>query len=246
MATFPPFKAWIVEQLDELIEQHGLAGPFLDGGCGTGDVAAHLAARGWTGVALDSSEQAVTDARARLRGHPGVRVVHGALEELREGPFATVVLLDVLEHIAGDEATLHALAAQQPAGGMLVLTVPTHPEREWRWDDDVYGHLRRYSPGALAAVLHRTGYELVEVRDVTFPFFWVLRRGYTALKAPPPMVGSPEERSGRSSTAKAWDLGRLSDLLANRAAWRPLLALQRRFRHRIDAGHEVIALARRR
>jgi cyclopropane fatty-acyl-phospholipid synthase-like methyltransferase len=72
MANFPPYKAYIVSSLDELIELMP-CGPFLDFGCGRGDVALHSARRGWCGTALDSS----TQARA-LAGRPSPRTRESA------------------------------------------------------------------------------------------------------------------------------------------------------------------------
>jgi SAM-dependent methyltransferase len=245
VATFPPFVAHILGELDALIDAYGLRGPFLDAACGSGYAAAHLARRGWTGVALDAAPEAVALTRARLRHFPQVEAVGGQLETYDGGPFATVLLFDVLEHLEDDAAALRRVAALQPAGGSLALTVPTHEAREWRWDDDVYGHLRRYDPDGLAALLDRAGYATLAMWDVTFPVFWLLRRAYTALKRPPPAPASTRERTARSGAAKAWDLGLISTALSLPLAWRPLLAWQRRFRGRIDAGHEVIALGRR-
>jgi SAM-dependent methyltransferase len=242
VANFPPFKAYILAALDELIDRHGLRGPFLDLGCGRGDVSAHLARRGWTGTAFDTSPAARALARARLAPHPSVALTG---EPPANGRFETIVALDVVEHVDDDRGLLAAAAARQPPGGALVLTVPTNPEREWRWDDDFYGHLRRYRPAGLAVLLADVGYRVVEMWDVSFPVFWLLRRGFTALKRAPALHGTAAERTAESVTVDAWALGPLSDLLARPLLWRPAFALQRRFRHHLERGHEMIALARR-
>jgi SAM-dependent methyltransferase len=241
VANFLPFKAYLLSLLDELIDRHGLTDPFLDFGCGIGDVALHLAHRGWSGAAVDSSPVSRALAATALAPHPRVQVKESA----DGGSFGTVVMLDVLEHIADDHGTLAALAARQPAGGRLVLTVPTNQEREWRWDDDLYGHLRRYQPDALRSLLEASGYRVEEMWEVSFPVFWLLRRGYTAIKRRPSLLGTPGERTRVSVTVDAWDLGLASDLLS-RLPWTPVFALQRRFRHRLDRGNEAMVLARRR
>ena len=81
--------------------------------------------------------------------------------------------------------------------------------------------------------------------DVSFPFFWLLRRGFTALKRPPAFADTPEERSARSATTEAWDLPVIGRLLSHPRLWRPAFALQRRFRGRPERGAEMIVLARR-
>jgi SAM-dependent methyltransferase len=241
MANFPPYKAYIVASLDELIARHALSDPFLDFGCGRGDVALHLARRGWCGIALDSSAEARALAEATLATHPRVGV-RGSVGDER---FDTIVMLDVLEHVADDRGALAAAAALQAPGGALVLTVPTHPEREWRWDDELYGHLRRYRPDDLVRLLDDAGYRVAEMWEISFPAFWLLRRGFTALKRRPAITGTPEERTARSVTVDAWDLGVVSDVLSLSALWRPVFALQRRFRNDLRRGSEAMILARR-
>src|SRR5262245_9836482 len=73
VANFPPFKAYILLTLGELAASHRLVGPFLDVGCGRGDVAAVLAGNGWHGKAIDISPAAVAAAAATLCAYPGVR-----------------------------------------------------------------------------------------------------------------------------------------------------------------------------
>jgi SAM-dependent methyltransferase len=241
MANFPPYKAYIVASLDELIARHALSDPFLDFGCGRGDVALHLARRGWRGTALDSSTEARALAEGTLAPYPGVRVRASVGDER----FETIVMLDVLEHLADDRGALVATAALQVSGGALVLTVPTHPEREWRWDDEMYGHLRRYRPEDLVRLLADTGYRVTEMWEISYPAFWLLRRGFTAMKHPPVIAGTPEERTALSVTVDAWDLGIVSKVLSVGTLWRPVFALQRRFRHDVRRGSEVMILARR-
>lgn len=245
MASFGPFKQHILGELDALADRHGLRGPFLDAGCGQGDVAAHLARRGWTGVALDVSDVAAVATGASLASVPGVAVVHADVAHFQGGPFPTVVMLDVIEHVDDDRALLDAVARLQAPGGHLVMTVPTHP-REWRWDDKVYGHLRRYEPDALRDLLRAAGYDVVAMWDITFPVLWAMRRAYTAIKRPPAIRGTAFDRTQASSGVRAWDMGVVSWLTQHLLPWRLLFAWIRRNRHRVGRGHEVILLARRR
>lgn len=245
MASFAPFKDHILNELDALADRYGLRGPFLDAGCGRGDVAMRLARRGWDGVALDMSDVALDVARQVLSGTPGVQVVQGDLAAFHGGPFQTVVMLDVLEHIEGDRQALAVVAGLQPPGGHLVLTVPTHPNREWRWDDDLYGHVRRYDPEALRGLLAEVGYQTIQIWDLTFPVLWAMRRAYTVLKRSPPITGTAGERTRVSTGVRAWDLGFLSWGVTHCLPWGLLFAWMRRNRHRFDRGHEAIVLARR-
>ena len=68
MANFRPLKQHMFLCLDRFIAEYGLRGPFLEIGCGKGDVSAHLAERhGMSGVAIDFSDAAI-GAGARATG----------------------------------------------------------------------------------------------------------------------------------------------------------------------------------
>jgi hypothetical protein len=123
--------------------------------------------------------------------------------------------------------------------------VPSNP-REWRWDDDFYGHYRRYTVAELTARLDEAGLQAIEFWDFTYPVFWALRRLYTRMKAPPAIAGDRDAATKASATVNAWDLPLVSRALDRSAAlWRPLQAVQFRFfRHATSRGHEFFALAR--
>lgn len=245
MANFPPFKAYILSTLDEFVRCYQLTGPFIDIGCGLGDVAKHLALRGWSGKAIDVSPDVVGVAQAALHAFPSVQVSHESLESQAGELFSTAVMFDILEHIPDDRAALAAVATLQPPGAALISTVPSNPDSEWRWDDDVYGHLRRYRPEDLTQLLWSAGYQVIEMWDISFPVFWILRRGFTALKRPTTMSTSLWERTQHSALTDAWDLGIPSKMLSYSPMWKPVYALQRRFRHRLACGNEIMVLARR-
>lgn len=245
MANFLPLKQYMVYCLDRFIEQYGLAPPFLEIGCGKGDASAHLARKGWSGVAIDFSDTAVAHAQRTLAPYPGVTVRRQTLGETT-GTFATILLWDVLEHIDDDRAALHDIAKLLTPGGQLLIAVPSNP-REWRWDDDFYGHFRRYTVEELAAKLAEAGMESQAFWDFTFPVFWALRRAYTRVKRPPALSGDKEAATRASATVSAWELPLVSRILDGSALlWRPLHPLQfKLFRNATARGHEFFALARK-
>lgn len=245
MANFVPLKNYMLYCLDRMIGQHGLTGPFLEIGCGRGDVSAHLARKGWRGTAIDFSEAAIAQARATLAPYPHVTVRQQAIHEIA-GTWSTVILWDVLEHIDDDAGALRAIERLLHPGGSLVLAVPSNP-REWRWDDDFYGHCRRYTVDGLSARLTAAGLEPILCWDFTFPVFWALRRAYTRLKRAPPPVPDRAAATKASATVNAWDLPLLSRLLDRTASlWAPVYGLQfRLFRDATARGHEFMTLARK-
>lgn len=243
MANFIPLKRHLLRCLREAIRQHALKGPFLDVGCGQGDVSLWLARRGWHGKAIDFSESAIDQASKRLADHPEVIVAYQNLDAECD-TYETVLAWDVLEHIADDQAALNALSRTTQPGGHLVLSVPSHPS-EWRWDDDFYGHIRRYTPEDLAQKLEAAGFEIVTLWDSTFPIFWAMRRVYTRLKQPPSEIGSPVDQTKASSGMNAWDVPVIGPLLNQLwVLWEPLSWLQfTLFRRMIHRGHELFVVA---
>jgi SAM-dependent methyltransferase len=245
MANFVPLKNYMLYCLDRFIEQYGLDGPFLEIGCGRGDVSAHLARRDWRGLAVDFSDSAIREARVNLAPYPGVIVRKQALADLT-GTWNTIVLWDVLEHIDDDASALRAIERLLNPGGHLLIAVPSNP-REWRWDDDFYGHYRRYTVDDLSRRLAGAGLEPEVFWDFTYPVFWAMRRIYTRLKRETPDSDDKEASTKASATRNAWDVPLVSRMLDRTAAlWSPIYRLQfRMFRNATAKGHEFFALARK-
>ena len=245
MPNFVPMRDYTMSMIDELIDTYHLRPPFIDVGCGQGDVSLHLTRRhGWDGVAVDSSVGAAAAARSALRG-TGVAVLERPLDEI-QGVFNTVVLSTVIEHIADDRAAvarLRHLLPAEPGAGHLVMSMPTNPDAEWRWDDDFYGHYRRYTRQSVDHLLSASGFRLVEFWDYTFPVFWAMRRTYTRLlPARQPVAEVKETNTADSSLNSAWDVGTSSNLATKVPVWGLVNKAQRRFRN-TDRGFEAICLA---
>lgn len=229
--------------IDRLVEEHDLKGPFLDAGCGSGDVSLHFARRGWTGTAVDSSSEALAVAKAALAPHPAVSVRQEDLFALAVPPAQTVFLMDVIEHVKEDEAFLGKVSRLVAPGGHLVITVPVDP-REWRWDDPFYGHYRRYEREALRALMKRSGLDVVSLWDCSFPLFWFMRRVFTRFFTQPVVEGTPEERTRISSQESAWDSPHASSFIDRFLQWSRLYLVHYPFRKR-PWGCEALLVARK-
>ncbi len=247
MANFRPFKRYILYALDQLVREHRAVPPFLDVGCGVGDVSLHLASRhGWHGRAIDASDSAAAQAREALSAWPLVDVAGRSLAD-EHGNYSSIVMFDVLEHLEDDQGALAAVAARLAPGGYLFLTTPSNP-REWRWDDEVYGHVRRYPPPALREKLEGAGLHVATLIDISLPVFWGMRRGYTRVLRPKrPVADSAWERTLASTSVNAWDVPVLGNLLeSGDRLWDVIFAMQyRTFRHWTDWGCELMVAATR-
>lgn len=100
-----------------------------------------------------------------------IRLVHGYVEDLSgtiHGSADSVVLVNVLEHIAHDEASLQAAYQLLVPEGAILLFVPALP-RLYGALDEAFGHFRRYTKPLLAHKLQQAGFHLVSLRYVNFP-----------------------------------------------------------------------------
>jgi SAM-dependent methyltransferase len=246
MANFSPLKRYIAYCIDQMISSHSLQPPFLDVGCGTGDYSHHLAKRGWHGKAIDYSVVAIECARQKLESLPQINVERLSLfDEI--GSYRTVLILDVLEHIENDQEVLEKISSLLQRGGFAVIGVPYNP-LEWRWDDDFYGHVRRYTQADLSNKLLAVGLTPVVYWDISFPFFWFLRRLYTRLKEPPiNLVDDAETRTKLSTAQNAWSIPIVAPVLEmTELLWWPMYWMQfGLFRKQLKRGNAMLVLAQR-
>ncbi len=129
----------------------------LDAGCGTGGNLPMLAGFGeLTGAEFDAEAAAL----ARARGVCDV-VRAGLPNEMpfTATQFQLITLLDVLEHIDDDRASLQALANLLAPGGHLLVTVPAFPFL-WGPHDESHHHKRRYRAAGLRARIMEAGLDV--------------------------------------------------------------------------------------
>lgn len=177
------------------------AARILEAGCGTGGNLSLLEQYG----TLDAMEYDA-DARALASARGLCRVEAGALPDaigFGDTRYDLIALLDVLEHIDADEASLKALGARLAPEGRLLLTVPAAP---WLWSDHdvVHHHKRRYTHEGLLNVVRQAGLK-VEIsgyfNSLLFPLavaqrvvHQVLRRDAALDARPSPLVNAALQR----------------------------------------------------
>jgi SAM-dependent methyltransferase len=129
----------------------------LEVGCGTGHNFAMLRKFGKLDACeLDYCARALAAKRLRRK------VEEAKLPDLsmfERNSYDLVALLDVLEHVRGDVASLRAIHRRLKPGGALLLTVPAN---RWMWSahDSAHHHFRRYSKRELRRALSDAGFEV--------------------------------------------------------------------------------------
>ena len=93
---------------------------------------------------------------------------------------ATVLAINVLEHISDDAEALRRMAAFVEPGGSVVMWVPGYMQLYGEFDRRV-GHVRRYTPATLRSAYERAGLRPVDVRPVNLlggvAWWLAVRRG---------------------------------------------------------------------
>lgn len=166
----------------------------LEVGAGLGEFAAQFSGLE-RHVVTDVDPRAVAAMAERFADRPEVeaRVLDLADGAIDIGtPVASVVAINVLEHIDDDVNALRALARMTEPGGTIVLWVPAYMQLYGDFDRAV-GHVRRYTPATMAAAIRNSGLapELVTPVNLLGGVAWWLtvRRGG---------VGAPDPRLVRT------------------------------------------------
>ena len=126
----------------------------LEAGCGTGGNLELLADYGQ----LDAFEYD-DDARALSAAKGICPVRFGALPDRVDSgnaPYDLIAMLDVLEHIDDDRASLATLGTLLARDGRMIVTVPAVPSL-WSNHDVLHHHKRRYTRDGLSAVFAAAG-----------------------------------------------------------------------------------------
>jgi SAM-dependent methyltransferase len=160
----------------ERLERHVGRGALLDLGSWVGFLLAEARDRGWDVVGVEPSEFASAYARDRLG--LDVRTADLLTAELDGRRFDAVVLGDVIEHLPRPGEALDHIATLLAPGGAICLMVPDAGSRlaramGARWWSVVPTHVQYFTRASMSALLHRQGWELLEI--VTAPKAFTVR-----------------------------------------------------------------------
>lgn len=215
----------------------------LEVGCGCGDLLHVLERRGYTGLGIDISEDALAVAGAGFSGHR-IKVARCTPGDIQE-KFDIVVASEVMEHYEDDAFFLSQLHERLRDGGHLLLTVPAHM-KDWGPNDDFCGHVRRYERNDLYTAVQAAGFDDIVVRSYGVPIYNFMKPFYDlAIRSETSPAGAPMEKTAGSGGM--WLMsgaGRLFRALFNDVTMYPLYLLQRLF-YSTDLGKGYFVAARK-
>lgn len=167
---------WFVARrsiLEQVIKKLNLpeSAEIFEAGCGTGGNLAMLARHGQVyGMELNDTARTYASKLQLAQIQPGCLPNDIPFPEQK---FDLIVLLDVLEHIEEDAASLQALTAKLKPSGYLLITVPAYA---WLWSkqDEILHHKRRYRQQNLLPLVRNADYQVNFISYFNFILFPII------------------------------------------------------------------------
>jgi glycosyltransferase involved in cell wall biosynthesis len=169
---------WILEQFRPFVGQR-----VVEAGCGIGNFTELLLDRERL-VCLDNDPLYVEMIQWRLGHLENLRALRFDLSDttayaaLKPERADTIVCLNVLEHIAPDEAVLRAYYDLLEPGGHAIILVPAHPSLYGPCDAAI-GHERRYTQVELHTKMRNAGFDVVSMNEFNrlgVPGWWLNKK----------------------------------------------------------------------
>lgn len=144
----------------------------LEIGFGSGDLLRILSGKGYSGLGIDFSADAVRNIAEQTGTRPfnfriGSRPDRDLAAEKER--FDMVMAFEVLEHIEDDAASLAVWNSLLSEKGTLLLSVPAHMSK-FDAADTFAGHIRRYEKEELREKLAAAGFRTVKFYSYGYPF----------------------------------------------------------------------------
>jgi SAM-dependent methyltransferase len=177
LAEASNYADWITD----LITPH-VSGRVLEIGAGIGTISSRLVPHCDHLYVAEPHPASFVGLTARFASETSVTVSSKELPNLTD--LNRMVMVNVLEHISDDAATVDKLHDMLTPGGKLILFVPAFPLLHSRFDDQI-GHHRRYRKASLLAVLPGDNWEIDTMRYVNAPGFFLWWLGMRILKLSP-------------------------------------------------------------
>jgi SAM-dependent methyltransferase len=163
LSRAPRFNAWMADTIRPFC-----GNSVLEIGSGVGNLTQKLTPRSKYVVSDVNPLYLQTLARLRI-DRPYLQAAYCDVTDLdsfpkSQGPFDTVICLNVVEHVQDDKASLRNIRAVLAEGGRAIVLVP---QGQWNFGtlDEVLGHQRRYSKQSLRKLAVECGFEVKELLE---------------------------------------------------------------------------------
>jgi 2-polyprenyl-3-methyl-5-hydroxy-6-metoxy-1,4-benzoquinol methylase len=128
------------------------------------------------------------------------------------GGFDLMSCMEVLEHLKDDALAMRHVAAALAPGGTLLVSVPSW-QRKWCASDVAAGHVRRYEPDQLRAVIEGAGLVIDRFRGWGGPLTWGYLQAANRIGPDRVMSISPTGFAGFAANA-VYHVVKLDDVLS--------------------------------
>jgi len=183
MANFQPLKDRFLGCLDKHLKQINRPTNFLDFGCGRADIAAHLInEHSIKGDLLEVEPKSIEAIKNNSLFSESL--IFENLDSVPNNHYDLIVAFDVLEHLSNPLEVMQQLNSKLTDGGYIAIIVP-YRQSTWGWDDDYYGHLRRWSKKEFVQAIEQSNLKLLSILDPTFPVYRFIRFSMLKISSPP-------------------------------------------------------------
>lgn len=171
MSYFKPIKNYQLHLIEKCLSED-IKSPFLEVGCGTGEFLLFLESKGFYGMGIDKSKEAIEISKSH--NFKNTKIKEKDLFNLN-GKFNFILMTDVLEHIKEDDKAIKKIYSLLNKNGYLIFQVPSH-KKKYCWIDTSYGHYRRYDKQDIIKILKENNFKIIKLWCTGFPFFSIPER----------------------------------------------------------------------
>ena len=147
-------------------------GKVLDAGCGNGSQSFRISKKGYCVTGIDISKSNIEFCNKIKKSIQIKNVSFMQMDllniKLPKKSFDTVVSGEVIEHIKEDDKVVKNFNKVLKIGGHCIITT-CHNPKLWSFEDEWYGHVRRYKADELRNLFLRNGFKIEKMRFFGFP-----------------------------------------------------------------------------
>ncbi len=175
MVVLPPGVILQLMYLQERL-QSIQPGRFVEIGPGSGEITRLLLENGWVGSSYDIEEKTINALKLRFEKeikdnrYKPINEDYLSSHAKQEMKVDLVISCMVMEHLSEDAQISYMNISKEHLNqnGIMIGLVPASPSH-WGIEDDIAGHLRRYTRVTIKELLDKVGWDVLWVAGLTFP-----------------------------------------------------------------------------